>query len=533
MKRLIIVFLLLLVIITSGCDSKRKPETINQKRYDLNCLDELNGTSDIIESYEKYLNLTNKHSINVEYTEDYFLKNSLVIVYLGESSSSNSSEIVDYSIKGQQFSVIINTNYGDTCDEKTSLILLEINSNIISKINRIKIIQNDKDVTKISTDLNKDFLSFTESSYKFNGNLCIINNYDDYCSLSCIDLFQDKIVDQSYFRFNSIIFVTFNYNTYLSDLVVETKSEDNNLMIDVSSLKELDYTHTFIGLIEISNNYLYSFDDVRLLVSGEDVTKNEEMLNFKYLNLPGYHGGEYSGNYRIVNSYEDLLKYQNVFDQLVEKYSDFDFTNKSLIIIRGSSGTRIVYSEMWSEVHDSELVLYTQVLQYSALTAAQNYILCVEMNKDILENISTIKQVFYSHENGFITSQASEYNNLHTDYYVDQYFKSKFVNNQFQIIDSFNSLTKEVGDYTASNYYSDFFDKGRVLIYFYEIPKNYRLGIPTYKVEDNILYVEVMYIELNYDENRDTKRYVMIDGLAEILDNVSEVKLILIEFEPK
>ena len=42
-----------------------------------------------------------------------------------------------------------------------------------------------------------------------------------------------------------------------------------------------------------------------------------------------------------------------------------------------------------------------------------------------------------------------------------------------------------------------------------------------------------MYIELSYDENRDTKRYVMIDGLAEILDNVSEVKLILTEFEPK
>ena len=38
MKRIITVFLLLLVIITSECDSKRKPETINQKRYDSNCL---------------------------------------------------------------------------------------------------------------------------------------------------------------------------------------------------------------------------------------------------------------------------------------------------------------------------------------------------------------------------------------------------------------------------------------------------------------------------------------------------------------
>ena len=109
-------------------------------------------------------------------------------------------------------------------------------------------------------------------------------------------------------------------------------------------------------------------------------------------------------------------------------------------------------------------------------------------------------------------------------------FETTFESDKYMIIDNFEDFVLEVGESYVSNYFPDYFEKGSTLIYFYECPKSYLTTISSYKVEGDTLYIELIYLKLNFDLHYSTNRFVMFELSKDILDNINSVKLVLNEF---
>ncbi len=524
------VFILILFLVIAGCNQKQE---YIYKEYDLSLDEELNGTSDIVDKYDTYQELTKSYNISTDYQEEYFIEKGLIVIYVGMSNDESIDEIKNLEVTNNELVVDITSSLKDSKDIKTILIFLELDHSKLSEINRIKIVKNQKNITKINQELFKTFHSFENLSYKFDGNVRIISSFDDFYSYNTqteFELFENVSIDESYFNLNSVILVCFNSNTFLSNLTIDLSIVNNNLYINATSSQTGLDSNSIIGLIKISNNLLFGLENIRLIVDGKDITKNDEMLNFRYLSLTTYRDNAYNYNYRVIDTYEDLLKHTNNTEKLLEYYQDFDFKEKSLIIVRTASSTGIICSEMWYEIVDEELRIFSNILGQSPLASMDQQILCIEIDKDLLRKTNSIKQVV-CHNNNLTIVNKNEYDAIHNGLYIREYFKSEFNNDTFNIIKTYDDLKEEIGDSKSLNYFSDYFEKGRVLIYFFEIPKNYRYWVSSYKVENNILYLECQYFELGYEELYDTKQYIIIDGLFEELDSVTDVELVYKEYQ--
>ena len=509
------------------------PKELSYKAYDLAWDEQLNGTSEIIDKYDKYVELTKKQNIPAEYNEEYFKTKFLVAIYVGMNENEVINRVGDPKVVSNELLVDIKSSLGDSKTSKTTLIFLETRLHEIDEIKRINIVKNEEDITKIDTSLAVTYDVFSYEFLHFDGLVKVISSFDEFDKFNKtveFAMFDDYLYDEEYFRLNSVIAFYFNYNSSRKDINVKTSVSENKLFINVDSSLKGEFTRSFIGIIRISNNYLNKLEDIRLFKDDEDITESIEMLYPKFLRFEGTIDGNYCGNFRVVNNYDELLEHKYL-DKIIDTYQDFDFKNKSLILLRTSSSTPLIYSETWYEKDGDTLNIYMNYVEQSPLCVVEYYIMAVEISKELLQDVSNIQFNRYDHfDKKFYPYSSNEYDSLLSGFYQYSNFKTEYKNDYFKIVSSYKGLVDEIGSSMASNYFVDFFEKGRVLIYFYDLPKNYLQGVPEYRVEGNTLYIDIMYIELDNEQSRFSERYVMINLSKELLDMVTDISLVLEEY---
>ena len=173
------VFILILFLVIAGCNQKQE---YIYKEYDLSLDEELNGTSDIVDKFDTYQELTKSYNISTDYQEEYFIEKGLIVIYVGMSNDESIDEIKNLEVTNNELVVDITSSLKDSKNIKTILIFLELDHSKLTEINRIKIVKNQKNITKINQELFKTFHSFENLSYKFDGNVRIISSFDDFYS---------------------------------------------------------------------------------------------------------------------------------------------------------------------------------------------------------------------------------------------------------------------------------------------------------------------------------------------------------------
>ena len=139
------VFILILFLVIAGCNQKQE---YIYKEYDLSLDEELNGTSDIVDKFDTYQELTKSYNISTDYQEEYFIEKGLIVIYVGMSNDESIDEIKNLGVTNNELVVDITSSLKDSKNIKTILIFLELDHSKLTEINRIKIVKNQKNITK-------------------------------------------------------------------------------------------------------------------------------------------------------------------------------------------------------------------------------------------------------------------------------------------------------------------------------------------------------------------------------------------------
>jgi len=340
MKRIITVFLLLLVIITSGCDSTRKPETINQKQYDLSYQNELNGTSEILDSYDKYQTVVSKYNIDNFYDQKYFVNSVLVSVYVTKTNDTNLAEITKFEKKNNQLIIDIKTmSVDDSCDMKTTLIFLELDTSYINEIKYIRIFKDDVDITNIK--LNPSY-KFFETDERIDGDYSgiskVISSKDEL--LKCVS---EETIYNYYQDFDyenkSLVFFKYHSGTIIlsDDLWVDLLGSVLNINFKILDHAQLAVSQNYFVFIEVDKEIVEFTKQIKIYYhdyfddSINDISKNQyDLLHAQFFQHSGLSIEFVNDFFVVIDSYSELT---NHFDNLIIKnYNEEFFENGSIIV---------------------------------------------------------------------------------------------------------------------------------------------------------------------------------------------------------
>lgn len=340
MKRIITVFLLLLVVIISGCDTTNKSNKINQKQYDLSYQNELNGTSEILDSYDKYQTVVSKYNIDNFYDQKYFVNSVLVSVYVTKRNNTNLAEITKYEKKNNQLIIDIKTtSVDDSCDMKTTLIFLELDTSYINEIKYIRIFKDDVDITNIK--LNPSY-KFFETDERIDGDYSgiskVISSKDEL--LKCVS---EETIYNYYQDFDyenkSLVFFKYHSGTIIlsNDLWVDLLGSVLSINFKIIDYAQLAVSQNYFVFIEVDKEIVEFTKQIKIYYhdyfddSINDISKNQyDLLHAQFFQHSGLSIEFVNDFFVVIDSYSELT---NHFDNLIIKnYNEEFFENGSIIL---------------------------------------------------------------------------------------------------------------------------------------------------------------------------------------------------------
>lgn len=144
-KRLFITSGIFLSIFMGGCSSNTEIDSEYIRFYpDKDVVDKKPALINSRIELDEFLEVSNALEFE-KFNDNYFTNNSLIIFIDFESSSSNISKIVSYSIQGNEITLDIETeSYGQILDVAYYYFVLKMPKNITSDISTITINKNGK-----------------------------------------------------------------------------------------------------------------------------------------------------------------------------------------------------------------------------------------------------------------------------------------------------------------------------------------------------------------------------------------------------
>lgn len=144
-KRLFITLGIFLSIFFGGCSSNTEIDSECIRFYpDKDVVDKKPALINSRIELDEFLEVSNVLEFE-KFDDNYFTNNSLIIFIDFESSSSNISKIVSYSIQGNEITLNIETeSYGQILDVAYYYFVLKMPKNITSDISTITINKNGK-----------------------------------------------------------------------------------------------------------------------------------------------------------------------------------------------------------------------------------------------------------------------------------------------------------------------------------------------------------------------------------------------------
>lgn len=144
-KRLFITLGIFLSIFMGGCSSNTEIDSEYIRFYpDKDVVDKKPALINSRIELDEFLEVSNALEFE-KFDDNYFTNNSLIIFIDFESSSSNISKIVSYSIQGNEITLNIETkSYGQILDVAYYYFALKMPKNITSDISTITINKNGK-----------------------------------------------------------------------------------------------------------------------------------------------------------------------------------------------------------------------------------------------------------------------------------------------------------------------------------------------------------------------------------------------------
>lgn len=144
-KRLFITLGIFLSIFFGGCSSNTEIDSEYIRFYpDKDVVDKKPALINSRIELDEFLEVSNALEFE-KFDDNYFTNNSLIIFIDFESSSSNISKIVSYSIQGNEIKLNIETkSYGQILDVAYYYFVLKMPKNITSDISTITINKNGK-----------------------------------------------------------------------------------------------------------------------------------------------------------------------------------------------------------------------------------------------------------------------------------------------------------------------------------------------------------------------------------------------------
>jgi hypothetical protein len=188
--------------------------------------------------------------------------------------------------------------------------------------------------------------------------------------------------------------------------------------------------------------------------------------------------------------------------------------------------------DLWYEVKEDLLQIHYQSIDESMLAVSQQYFVCVGVSRSLLESINDIDIVKHDiYDYAETTYNVDEYNNIHL--YKYSYFPTNIdiLPSEKVLINSHDDLSKYLNTLYSNNYALDYFEKGIVLAYVISVPDNYTVGNPIYKVEKDVLKIQVSYLELDYAADNVESFIIIIDSYKENLINIQTIELEMIHYE--
>lgn len=337
MKKIIIFIVFsFMTILILGCKSIK----INYKSYDITLNEDLNGTSEILDSYDKYQTVVSKYNINNFYDQKYFVNSVLVSVYVTKTNDTNLAEITKYEKKNNQLIIDIKTtSVDDSCDMKTTLIFLELDTSYINEIKYIRIFKDDVDITNIK--LNPSY-KFFETDERIDGDYSgiskVISSKDEL--LKCVS---EETIYNYYQDFDyenkSLVFFKYHSGTIIlsNDLWVDLLGSVLSINFKIIDHSQLAVSQNYFVFIEVDKEIVEFTKQIKIYYhdyfddSINDISKNQyDLLHAQFFQHSGLSIEFVNDFFVVIDSYSELT---NHFDNLIIKnYNEEFFENGSIIL---------------------------------------------------------------------------------------------------------------------------------------------------------------------------------------------------------
>ena len=529
MKRIYILLIIFLLI--TGCNVTKE---LKYKTYDLNYQEELNGKYEIIKDYNLYEKLLITRNINKSYDQDFFESSFLIAVYVDEICNESPTSVSRFKIFDGNLELYLKSSLmGITGEIKTKLFLLELESSYLNKFETVKIFKNDQEIKKENYEFSYNFIACGIANNKFDGKTMIIDSYDEYLDSANIKMINNRSYryDEEYFKTNGLVVFRFTNSLLKDNNICKFSILNNTLYINANSCSDEDVLYNYFCFVEIDQNDLNKFNKVKVFLNNETLLYEDNQYSYMFYEQENMLDSSYNGMTRVINSFEELEKYTNK-DNVLNDYQDFDFESFSLICFNIRQGYKMNDVDLWYEVKEDLLQIHYQSIDESMLAVSQQYFVCVGVSRSLLESINDIDIVKHDiYDYAETTYNVDEYNNIHL--YKYSYFPTNIdiLPSEKVLINSHDDLSKYLNTLYSNNYALDYFEKGIVLAYVISVPDNYTVGNPIYKVEKDVLRIQVSYLEFDYAADNVESFIIIIDSYKENLINIQTIELEMIHYE--